>query len=59
MSIDEFIAILAFMLVSTGLSIFIIKPITADELLIGQWFMVLGVMIWSIIFKLIIKIFEK
>lgn len=59
MSIHEFIAILSFMLVSTGVSIFATKPETVSDLLIGQWFMVAGVVICAILFKIIEKVCEK
>lgn len=59
MSIHEFIAILSFMIVSTGVSIFITKPETVNDLLIGQWFMVTGIVVCAILFKLIEKAFEK
>lgn len=59
MSIQEFIVILSFMVVSTGVSIFITKPETVNELLVGQWFMVAGIIICAILFKLIEKAFEK
>ncbi|MEW5569719.1 hypothetical protein QU593_10325 [Rossellomorea marisflavi] len=49
MDIKGIVAIFSFMLVSTLNVFYFIKPETVNELIVGQWFMFGGVIVFTII----------
>jgi hypothetical protein len=56
--INGLIAIFAFMLVSTVNVLYIIKPETVTDLIIGQWFMLGGIVIITL-FILVLRVLKE
>jgi hypothetical protein len=50
---NELLAILSFLLTVTFMTELIVKPESANELLIGQWFMFIGLVIGIVVLAII------